>query len=77
LSGALKAPMPGVIRAVAVEAGDTVAKGQLLMVLEAMKMEHRIIAPQDGVVGETNVTVGEQVGNGQLLLTIAGTETAG
>ncbi|MFI4976338.1 MAG: biotin carboxylase N-terminal domain-containing protein [Caulobacterales bacterium] len=77
LSGGLKAPMPGVIRAVAVGAGDAVTKGQLLVVLEAMKMEHRIVAPQDGVVQETNVAVGEQVGNGQLLLTLAGKEDVG
>jgi propionyl-CoA carboxylase alpha chain len=76
LSGGLKAPMPGVIRAVAVAPGDVVAKGQLLVVLEAMKMEHRITAPQDGVVHETNVAVGEQVGNGQLLLTLTGKEEA-
>jgi acyl-CoA carboxylase subunit alpha len=71
LSGGLRAPMPGVIRAVAVRAGDAVTKGQLLMTLEAMKMEHRIIAPRDGVVSEANVAVGEQVANGQLLLTLA------
>ena len=77
LSGGLKAPMPGVIRAVAVSAGDAVTKGQLLVVLEAMKMEHRIVAPQDGVVHETKVAVGEQVGNGQLLLTLASKDEAG
>lgn len=71
LSGGLKAPMPGVIRAVAVQSGDVVVKGQLLMILEAMKMEHRIIASRDGVVSEAKVAVGEQVGNGQLLLTLA------
>jgi propionyl-CoA carboxylase alpha chain len=71
LSGGLKAPMPGVIRALNVGAGDTVTKGQVLLVLEAMKMEHRILAPRDGTVSETNVTAGEQVGNGQLLLSLA------
>lgn len=71
LSGGLRAPMPGVIRAVGVQPGDAVTKGQLLMTLEAMKMEHRIIAPRDGVVSEANVAVGEQVANGQLLLTLA------
>ena len=71
LTGGLRAPMPGVIRAVAVQAGDAVTKGQLLMTLEAMKMEHRIIAPRDGVVSEANVAAGEQVANGQLLLTLA------
>jgi propionyl-CoA carboxylase alpha chain len=75
-SGGLKSPMPGTIQAVEVKEGDAVSKGQLLMILEAMKMEHRIIAPQDGVVKETNVSVGEQVGNGQLLLTLAGADEA-
>jgi propionyl-CoA carboxylase alpha chain len=77
LSGGLKAPMPGVIRAVAVSADDPVTKGQLLVILEAMKMEHRIVAPQDGVVHDMKVAVGEQVGNGQLLLTLAAKEEAG
>ena len=77
VEGGLKAPMPGVIRAVAVNSGDSVTKGQLLVVLEAMKMEHRIVAPQDGVVHDTKVAVGEQVGNGQLLLTLAAKEEAG
>ena len=52
------------------------AKGQILVVLEAMKMEHPIIAPRDGVVGELNIAVGEQVANGQLLLTLAEKEEA-
>jgi propionyl-CoA carboxylase alpha chain len=76
LSGGLKAPMPGVIRSISVEAGEDVVKGQLLLILEAMKMEHRITAPKDGAVGEINVAVGEQVGNGQLLLTLAAKEEA-
>ncbi|HEV2365077.1 MAG TPA: biotin carboxylase N-terminal domain-containing protein [Caulobacteraceae bacterium] len=71
LTGGLKAPMPGVIRAVAVKAGERVSRGQLLVVLEAMKMEHRILAPHDGVVDEVGVTVGEQVGNGQRLLSLS------
>ena len=70
LSGGLMAPMPGVIRSVFVSAGETVAKGHVLMILEAMKMEHRITAPMDGAVAEINIAVGEQVGNGQLLLTL-------
>jgi propionyl-CoA carboxylase alpha chain len=69
--GGLKAPMPGVIRSLTATSGQIVTKGQLLMVLEAMKMEHRILAPEDGVVGEVNVAIGDQVGNGQLLLTLA------
>jgi propionyl-CoA carboxylase alpha chain len=45
-----------------------VARGELLMVLEAMKMEHRITAPADGTVRELAVREGEQVGNGALLV---------
>ncbi len=68
--GGLKAPMPGVIRALEVAAGDAVIKGQLLVMLEAMKMEHRIVAPEDGVIGAVTIAVGDQVTNGQLLLTL-------
>ena len=64
------APMPGVIRSLAVAPGAAVAKGQLLLVLEAMKMEHHILAPHDGVVAEVSVAQGEQVKNGQKLLTL-------
>jgi propionyl-CoA carboxylase alpha chain len=70
-SGGLKAPMPGVVLSTAVRSGDTVSKGQLLMVLEAMKMEHRITAPRDGVVADLHVAAKDQVKNGQLLLTMA------
>ncbi len=69
-TGGLVAPMPGVIRSLAVHVGETVAKGQLLLVLEAMKMEHRIVAPHDGVAGEIQVAVGDQVKTGQRLLTL-------
>jgi propionyl-CoA carboxylase alpha chain len=77
LSGGLKAPMPGVVLSTAVTAGETVSKGQLLLVLEAMKMEHRITAPRDGVVAELHVAARDQVKNGQLLLTMAESEKAG
>jgi propionyl-CoA carboxylase alpha chain len=70
LTGGLKAPMPGLVRAVSAAPGDTVEKGRLLLVLEAMKMEHRIVAPRDGVVSAVHVALGEQVGAGQLLLTL-------
>ena len=68
--GGLHAPMPGTVLAAEVDAGDTVAKGQLLLILEAMKMEHRITAPRDGTIGELCVAVGDQVENGQLLVTL-------
>jgi propionyl-CoA carboxylase alpha chain len=66
--GGLKAPMPGKVLAIAVAPGQAVARGELLMVLEAMKMEHRITAPADGTVRELAVREGEQVGNGALLV---------
>ena len=68
--GGLLAPMPGAVLAIEVSTGDTVTKGQLLLILEAMKMEHRITAPRDGNIGKLSVTVGEQVANGQLLVTL-------
>ena len=67
-SGGLKAPMPGRVLAVAVQPGQTVAKGELLLVLEAMKMEHRITAPAAGRIDSVRVTEGEQVANGALLI---------
>lgn len=59
--GAILSPMPGRIIAVEVAAGDTVTKGQKLLTLEAMKMEHTLTAPFDGVVAELNATPGAQV----------------
>ncbi|MFC5342509.1 biotin carboxylase N-terminal domain-containing protein [Brevundimonas staleyi] len=60
--GALRAPMPGKIVATPAKAGDVVTKGQPIIVLEAMKMEHALTAPFDGVVGEIGYAVGDQVG---------------
>jgi propionyl-CoA carboxylase alpha chain len=71
ISGGMTAPMPGVVLATEVKAGDSVSKGQLLLILEAMKMEHRITAPGPGTISELHVSVGEQVANGQLLVTLA------
>jgi len=59
--GSLRAPMPGKIVATPAKPGDTVTKGQPVVVLEAMKMEHALVAPFDGVVGEVGVAVGDQV----------------
>jgi propionyl-CoA carboxylase alpha chain/3-methylcrotonyl-CoA carboxylase alpha subunit len=59
--GSLRAPMPGKIVATPARAGETVTKGQPVVVLEAMKMEHALVAPFDGVVGEVAVVVGDQV----------------
>ncbi len=69
-SGGLTAPMPGKVLAVAVTAGGQVSAGELLVVLEAMKMEHHITAPADGTVTEVRVAVGDQVDNGALLLVL-------
>jgi len=55
---------------VEVAAGDAVAEGQLLMIVEAMKMEHRITAPHAGVVGEVRAHAGDQVGAGDLLVVL-------
>ena len=59
--GAILAPMPGRVIAVDVKAGDRVAKGQKLLTLEAMKMEHTLSAPFDGTVAELNASPGAQV----------------
>ena len=66
----INAPMPGTILAVNVAAGDTVKKGQVLMVLEAMKMENEIMAPRDGKVTAVAVAKGAAVESGALLCTI-------
>ncbi|CAB3900730.1 acetyl/propionyl/methylcrotonyl-CoA carboxylase subunit alpha [Achromobacter ruhlandii] len=68
--GGLTAPMPGKIISIAVKAGDSVAKGQPLLVMEAMKMEHTISAPADGKVEELFYAVGDQVTEGAELVSI-------
>jgi acetyl/propionyl-CoA carboxylase alpha subunit len=68
---AVKAPMPGKVLSVNVEAGATVAKGDALVVLEAMKMEHALTAPRDGVIDTLPAVVGAQVGEGEVLATLA------
>jgi 3-methylcrotonyl-CoA carboxylase alpha subunit len=70
-AGSLAAPMPGKIIQVMIEAGAKVAKGQALLILEAMKMEHTITAPADGVVKEVHYGAGEQVLEGAELITLA------
>jgi 3-methylcrotonyl-CoA carboxylase alpha subunit len=59
--GAVMAPMPGKVTSVEVSKGEKVAKGQRLLTLEAMKMEHGLVAPFDGVVAELNAKAGAQV----------------
>ena len=64
------APMPGTILAVNVTSGSAVKKGDVLMILEAMKMENEIMAPCDGAVTSVSVTKGAAVESGTLLCTI-------
>jgi len=70
-SGELTAPMPGQVRAVNVIEGDTVTKGQTLMILEAMKMEIRIQATIDGTVKKLFVKQGETVEREQILIEVS------
>ena len=68
--GGPAAPVPGTVVSVEVAPGDEVAEGQTLVVLEAMKMEHRITAAADGVVGEVLVSAGDSVDAHQVLVTL-------
>lgn len=68
----LAAPMPGQVRSVNVREGEAVAKGQTLMILEAMKMEIRIQSPKDGVVSSISVKVGQTVEREQILINVEG-----
>ncbi len=65
----VRAPLPGVIVALMVEPGDSVARGQEICTLEAMKMKNAIRANRDGTIGSVKVSVGDQVGHGQVLMT--------
>ena len=63
-------PMPGTILSINVAAGDTVKRGQVLMVLEAMKMENEIMCPCDGKIASVNTSKGASVESGTLLCVI-------
>lgn len=71
-AGAVKitAPMPGTILKVVANAGDTVKRGQVLVILEAMKMENEIVAPSEGIVATINVSRGTSVNAGDLLASL-------
>jgi len=72
--GEIEAPMPGKVTAVEVSAGEKVANGQRLLTLEAMKMEHALVAPFDGVVAELNAREGAQVTEGMVLARVVPAE---
>ncbi len=67
----ISAPMPGTILSVNVTAGKAVKAGDILFILEAMKMENEILAPCDGTVSQVGVNAGQSVDTGALLCTIA------
>ncbi len=66
----VEAPMPGKILKTPVNAGAAVKKGDVILVLEAMKMENEIVAPQDGTLVSVNVAVGQAVEAGEVLATL-------
>ena len=66
----VKAPMPGNILDVKVAAGASVKAGDVLVILEAMKMENEIVAPQDGTVASVNVNKGDTVNSGDVLVSM-------
>lgn len=68
--GTISAPMPGTINDVRVKVGDSVKKGQVLLILEAMKMENEIMASSDGTVKSVDVSKGASVSAGDALITI-------
>jgi propionyl-CoA carboxylase alpha chain len=75
--GSLIAPMPGNVVRIEAAAGRRVSAGQPVLVLEAMKMEHQIMAPTAGLVAEVRVAPGDQVQAGDVLATVTGEDTAG
>ena len=66
----INAPMPGKILAIKANPGQTVKHGDVVLVLEAMKMENEIVAPQDGTVASIQAAVGDQVEAGAVLATL-------
>jgi len=66
----LKAPMPGLVVAVLMEEGQDVKKGQVMLILESMKMQNELKAPRDGIMGRVRVKAGESVEQRQTLLSV-------
>ena len=71
--GSIRSPMPGKVTGLSVKTGDGVVKGQALLTLEAMKMEHALTAPFDGTVEAVSVTLGAQVTEGAILVKLSAT----
>jgi biotin carboxyl carrier protein len=70
--GAITATLPGQVRAILVAIGDQVSAGDPLLILEAMKMEMRLLAPQPGKIGKINCALGDVVARGQRLIELEG-----
>lgn len=66
----VSSPMPGKILAVKANVGDSVKEGQVILILEAMKMENEVVAPEDGTIASIDVTVGASVESGDTLATL-------
>ena len=66
----VNSPMPGKILGVKANPGQAVKKGQVILILEAMKMENEVVAPADGTVASINVSVGDMVESGDVLATL-------
>lgn len=66
----VNSPMPGKIISIKAKIGDKVKRGDVILILEAMKMENEIVAPSDGTVASINVTAGQSVEAGTLLATL-------
>jgi propionyl-CoA carboxylase alpha chain len=76
VEGSLLAPMPGSVVSVRVAAGDVVRAGDVVLVMEAMKMQHTITAPTDGAVSDLSVTTGDQVSAGAVLAVVTPSDTS-
>ncbi len=66
----INSPMPGKIVDIKANVGDKVTKGQVILVLEAMKMENDIVAPEDGTIASISVSVGSSVESGETIATM-------
>src|SRR3989304_2188775 len=66
----LKAPMPGLVVSVLVEEGQEIKKGQVMLILESMKMQNELKSPRDGIMGRVRVKAGESVEQRQTLLSV-------